>query len=239
MNLRNLSLVALSAIVLAGCGKPQATPKEIASCAAAAASPELIERLGLEFGRTSTVPVGDLDVSSCKAGAMWPFNSELRKAVAVELPEAFIRLEGFRGGAYSALLNPDATKPQRESVAHLGLKLEAFANAREAGLNCLKMPEPMLVLMQGYDSVFATAVLGVSGGVTDAGAAHVLAEDLVARARTAAAMVQDKSCESTREPEVRGYATELQEFMEGKHPWAKGCSTSMDADGLKLSCAKP
>lgn len=229
------AIATMAALLLTGCGgKPN--PDAVAQCVVDKASPELATRVGRDMVLVGSVEIPRGEYLDCAGGWTVAFSKEARSTLNTLVPQMILSKPEFRSGAYGALLPAGSTPVQRKAVADLGLRLERFYNLREQALNCLKAPETILHMMADTDLPFATAVLGVRGGIGNPAQAQAVAQDLIQRTTAAAALTQTQSCVGEVDSDFRNYAAELQTFMEGTHPWIPGCKAVVDDSGTRLVC---
>ena len=249
--MRTLYFLLIGLIVtLTGCTRPTKELTEIAvQCIATDISPAekrfLGERVTLS-GNTAQTPslvLGRFDYVGCKGAELVFEDNDHLEAFNQALANELGTDANFREGVYGASFRRLGFNRDKARIAGtLGKELETHAELQRVAHACNWEPLPKLKILADLDLPFATAVLGINGiGLTPEEAQHY-ATSLYTSASTtviasAAVTGLAGNCEDSGSLQRwLGYTQDMALFVEGTHPWARGCAATMDQGDWRLRC---
>jgi hypothetical protein len=155
------------------------------------------------------------------------------KALAKDDP--FVRAGQYAALAGSALSrSPAAAK----AAGELGMFMEEVAVTRVGALACAIVSAPELELVGQLDSLFALAVAGVRIEVPDFMGAASFIDKLLKRAvgQAVERAPAEPVCGAVLGARFKDHLSQWQEFYLGTHPWAMGCSVTVNEKEFLLKC---
>jgi hypothetical protein len=230
-------LAGAAGLLLAGCSPPP--PSATAACFVNSASAEQLFSAGRHpASLTQDACLGGNLVEGVLAvfGTGEEYKAKVRKEFAALAKDDL----SVRAGQYAVLADAQGPLPLPASRAagELGLFMEEVAVTRAGALACGIVSAPELELVGQLDSLFSLAVSGVRIGMPDLGGARDFTDQLLKRAldqaveRTPAEPV----CDVALETRLKGHLAQWQEFYAGAHPWAPGCTATVNEKEFALKC---